>query len=86
MLCCKGFIADGFSLGNVDGFHIAFLLFLYSGGVCLPFFFWYSGSPLLTQTDGQYQRKIAAFLRLDHDGGVNAAELEAHLRFLPKLF
>ena len=36
------------------------------GGVCLPFFFWYSGSPLLTQTDGQHQRKIAATLRLDH--------------------
>ena len=26
-------------LENVDGFHIAFLLFLYSGGMCLPLFF-----------------------------------------------
>ena len=34
----------------------------------------------------QYKRKIAAFLRLDHDGGVDAAELDPHLRFLPKLF
>ena len=38
------------------------------GGVCLPFFFWYSGSSLLTQADGQYKREIAASLRLDHDG------------------
>nr|DAJ90172.1 MAG TPA: hypothetical protein [Caudoviricetes sp.] len=83
----QGLIVDGFSLGNVDGFHIVFSFsFFWAASASHCFFVFSGGQFFLFNANGQHQGEIAAVFCFDHNRRKNSAELYGHFRFVLKLF